>query len=265
MLWLKQSTAVTFQLGPFVDIGDGVTPETGLATNMDNATTGIRVSKNGGASADRNSSTAPSHDDDGYYLVELSTTDTNALGTLHVQYEEAAVALPAWKDFMVVAANVWDTFFGADVLQSDMVEILGGAVPATNTTGIPDVNVQEMLDVAVTLTGNDLDVHVAAVLSAAADTIARKVLPQINQPYNDIQILMVDDTDHVTPETGLSLTVTRAINSGTFQTATGTVNQMALGFYQFDASAADMNGAVITFRFVGTGADDTFITIRTAA
>jgi len=140
-----------------------------------------------------------------------------------------------------------------------------GIVPAPNTAGIPDVNVQEILDTLVSLTGADLDVNVATVASAAGDTIARKVLPQINQAFNDIQALMVDETDHSTPETGLSLTVTRAINSGSFAAATGTVTEMSLGFYQFDASAADMNGAVITFRFQGTGADDTFITVRTAA
>jgi len=105
MLWLKQSTIVTFQLGPFVDKDDGVTPEEGLATNMDSATTGIRVSKNGAASADRNSATVPAHDDDGYYRIALSATDTDTLGTLHVQYEELGVTLPAWKDFMVMTGR----------------------------------------------------------------------------------------------------------------------------------------------------------------
>ncbi len=164
-----------------------------------------------------------------------------------------------WNNGLIPAQGI------TGVPEVDVTHTVAGLVPTPNNTGIPDVNVQEMLDVAITLTGNDLDVHVAAILSAAADTIARKVLPQINTAFNDIQILMVDDTDHVTPETGLSLTVTRAINSGSFGAATGTVTEMALGMYQFDASAADMNGAVITFRFVGTGADDTFVTIRTAA
>jgi len=188
MLWLKQSTAVTFQLGAFVDKGDGVTPETGLATNMDNASTGIRVSKNGATQIDRNSATAPAHDDDGYYKVELSTTDTNTLGTLHVQYEELAVTLPAWKDFMVVPANVWDAFFGADNLQVDATQILGGAIPATAVTGVPDVNVTHQgdgaipapavtgvpdvnlthhVDVAASVTNSELDVNVGQIVGTA--------------------------------------------------------------------------------------------------
>jgi hypothetical protein len=172
MLWLKQSTAVTFQLGPFVDVTDGVTPETGLATNMDNATTGIRVSKNGAASADRNSGTAPSHDDDGYYRVELSITDTNALGTLHVQYEELGVTLPAWKDFMVLPQNVYDSFFGSDRIEVDTVQFSGNNLPVPATAGVPDVNTVEILDTAVSLTGGNLDVNVfgmaADVITAAA-------------------------------------------------------------------------------------------------
>ena len=146
MLWLKQSTVVTFQLGPFVDAGDGVTPETGLATAMDNATTGIRVSKNGAASIDRNSATVPAHDDDGYYRIALSATDTNALGTLHVQYEELAVTLPAWKDFMVVTANVWDSFFGADTLQSDLTEMGGVAQSATDLKDFADAGYDPATD-----------------------------------------------------------------------------------------------------------------------
>ncbi|MCA9440498.1 MAG: hypothetical protein KC964_06800, partial [Candidatus Omnitrophica bacterium] len=39
---LKQSTAVTLEIGPFVDAADGVTPETGLGLADD-----IEISKNG--------------------------------------------------------------------------------------------------------------------------------------------------------------------------------------------------------------------------
>lgn len=136
--WLKQSTVVTVQLGAFLDATDGVVPETGLATNMDNATTGIRVSKNGAVMIDRNSTTVPAHDDDGMYRVALSATDTDTLGALRIQYEESGVATPAWRDFMVVSANVWDTFFGADTLQADLIEMGGVAQSATDLKDFAD-------------------------------------------------------------------------------------------------------------------------------
>lgn len=141
MLFLKQSTSVTVQFGPFVDAGDGVTLETGLATAMDNATTGIRLSKNGGTLADRNDATAPAHDAMGFYKIVLDATDTNALGTLLMVFEEAATTLPGWMEFMVMPANVWDTMFGADALDVNVIQWLGTAAAAPTTAGVPEVDV----------------------------------------------------------------------------------------------------------------------------
>ena len=143
-MWLKQSTLVTIRFGPFLDFTDGVTPETGLATAMDNATTGIRVSKNGGNMIDRNDATAPVHDEIGYYDVDLSTTDTNTLGTLRIMFSGPTVNTPAWQDFMVVPANVWDSLFGADLLDVNTAQWLGNAV--TFGTGGPDVNINAVSD-----------------------------------------------------------------------------------------------------------------------
>ena len=81
--------------------------------------------------------------------------------------------------------------------------------------------------------------------------------------------LLVAASDHVTPVTAATgLAVTRAIDGGAFGDGTGTLTEVANGMYQYDASAADMNGGIITFRFVATGgapgaADDRFLTIIT--
>ncbi len=167
MQFLEQSAIVTVQFGPFVDAGDGVVPETGLATNMDNATTGIRVSKNGATMIDRNSATAPAHDDDGFYRVALSATDTNTLGTLMIQYEESAVCLPMWKEFMVVSTQVYDSLFGTDLLDVNTAQWLGTAV--TLGAGAPDVNVASM-DASSIATG------VLATNAIAAGSIAATAL-----------------------------------------------------------------------------------------
>jgi hypothetical protein len=90
-LWLKQSTAKTVKLGPFVDDTDGVTAETGLTI----AQADIRVSKNGGAFAQTNNATGATHDENGFYGVPLDTTDTGTLGTLRVAVSESG-ALPVW-------------------------------------------------------------------------------------------------------------------------------------------------------------------------
>ena len=118
---LKQSTAATVKLGPFVDSTDGVTAETALTISQAD----IRLSKNGGAFAQTNNATGATHDENGYYGVPLDTTDTNTLGRLRVAVNESG-ALPVWQDFMVVNANVYDSLVGgSDNLQVDTVQIEG--------------------------------------------------------------------------------------------------------------------------------------------
>ena len=83
--------------------------------------------------------------------------------------------------------------------------------------------------------------------------------------------MWVAASDHVTPVTGAStMSVTRSIDGSSFGAGTGTgPTEVANGIYQYDASAADMNGTLITFRFVATGGtpgapDDAFVTIKTS-
>jgi len=136
MLFLKQSTEVIVQFGPFVDKTDGVTLETGLAASMDVSTTGIRLSKNGATLADRASPSAPVHDAMGFYRITLNTVDTGTLGTLVMVFEEAATTLPGWSEFMVMPANVWDSLFGADTLQTDVTEVSGVAEDLPTATAL---------------------------------------------------------------------------------------------------------------------------------
>jgi hypothetical protein len=104
--WLKQSTAYTFRLGPFVDSTDGVTPETALTI----AATDVVLSKGGAAFAAKNEATALTSTGTslGYYTCVLNTTDTGTLGTLRAHCYVSG-ALPVWQDFMVVPANVYDS------------------------------------------------------------------------------------------------------------------------------------------------------------
>jgi hypothetical protein len=125
-LWLKQSTATTVKMGPFLDSTDGATAETGLTISQAD----IRLSKNGGNIAQSNNAAGATHDELGYYDVPLDTTDTATLGTLRVLISESG-ALPVWQDFMVVPANVWDSLFGADLLQVHAAEITAGLITAT--------------------------------------------------------------------------------------------------------------------------------------
>ena len=121
--WIKQSTASTIKLGPFLDDTDGKTPETGLTISQAD----IRLSKNGGAFAQSNNTAGATHNENGYYDVPLNTTDANTLGTLRVAISKSG-ALPVWQDYMVVPANVWDSMFGASTLNVNVSTMSSAAV-----------------------------------------------------------------------------------------------------------------------------------------
>lgn len=83
-------------------------------------------------------------------------------------------------------------------------------------------------------------------------------------------VVMVDNTDHITREETLlstspiGITVTRSIDTGdSFAAGTGTFTHAGNGIYRYAASAADMNGQDIVFRFAGTGSDPVEIAVRT--
>ncbi len=128
----KQSTATVISFGPFVSSADGDTLETGLVSALDNGTTGIKLSKNGGALTIRHATvTATTYDAYGMYLVTLDTTDTNTLGTLRVAFAEPGTCLVVYQDFQIVPANVYDSL----VLGSDLLDANASQLGGTNQTG----------------------------------------------------------------------------------------------------------------------------------
>ena len=136
---LKQSTAYTFRIGPFVDGTDGVTPEIALVITQAD----MQISKNGAAFA-QTSDAAPTttHDRDGWYQCPITVTDSDTLGQWTIQIDMPG-ALPVWKTFTVVTANVYNSLVGGtDLLDVSIVGLAGaGADSVTLTikdeTGLP--------------------------------------------------------------------------------------------------------------------------------
>lgn len=123
MHWLRQSTAASGTLGPFLDSTDGNTEETALTI----AASDIRLSKNGAGYAGKNESSNATHQEKGNYQVALDTTDTGTLGRLRI-YSHPTGALPVWQDFMIVPANVYDSLVaGSDKLDTDLFQVTANA------------------------------------------------------------------------------------------------------------------------------------------
>lgn len=167
--WLKQSTAVTVKIGPFVDDGDFTTAATGLTIQKAD----VRLSKNGGnmaaASADQGASDAGApHDELGHYDISLDTTDTNTLGRLRAMITKTG-ALAVWDEWMILPANAWDSLFGADKLQVDAVEWLGGTIATPTVTGVPEVDVTHVAGAATTATLDSIKAETASIQSDTND------------------------------------------------------------------------------------------------
>ena len=160
---LRQSTAATVQIGPFLDSTNGSTPETALTL----APADVLLAKNGAALAAKSSATTSAHDDDGWYACLLDTTDTGTLGRLNLSVQEAG-ALPVWHNYAVVTANVYDSLFSTDKLQVDAVEIDSTAQRATDLAELA----QFLIATTCTLTDKVADGSVLAQIMARGGDVS---------------------------------------------------------------------------------------------
>lgn len=167
---LRQSTAVTVLLGPFLDDYDGVTAETALTISQAD----VRLSKNGAASAQKNEASAATHDANGYYTCPLDATDTNTVGFMDIFVSETG-ALPVRMTVQIIEEAVYDDLYVAaatgvptatevrtemDSNSTKLGDILtdtGTTLPATLTTIEGKVDtVDTVVDAILVDTGTDI-------------------------------------------------------------------------------------------------------------
>lgn len=121
---LKQSTAKSILVGPVLNV-DGT-----LYTTDDLARTDFKLTKSSTV-GDLNASATVAHSHQGHFLVGLTTSDTDTLGSLVVSLNKATLAMTP-RALMVEPANVWDSLYGSDKLQVDAVEISSDSDAANN-------------------------------------------------------------------------------------------------------------------------------------
>jgi hypothetical protein len=102
-----------------------------------------------------------------------------------------------------------------------------------------------------------IDTNIDTVLSTMALGIAT------NASLDNVEFPMVDETDHRSPKTGVTVIGYRSIDGGAFASLSAAVSEVGNGIYVVDLRPADTNGGIITYRFTGTGADDYYLTLRT--
>jgi hypothetical protein len=146
---IRQSTAITVALGPFLDEDDGNTVEDGLTLTQPD----IRLSKNGGAFAQKSAAQTLSHMENGYYSLSLSTTDTNTVGQLTVHVHEAG-ALPVWIYFQVVEEAAYDAIFAASAAPATAAGVSAVETDTQDIQGrLPAALVNSRIDATIDGTG----------------------------------------------------------------------------------------------------------------
>jgi len=235
-MMLKQSTAVDVLIGPFVDITDGATAESG-------ETPTVKLSKNGQALAAKSDVTVPVHDADGYYNCELDATDTNTVGTLVLTVAASATALPVRHEFQVVAANVYDSLYaasGTDTLQVETTtnsDKTGYSISGTKTT------LDALNDVAAT------DIVSSGAITTSGGAVSNVTLVATTTTNTDMR--GTDGANTTTPPTSAQIADAvwdESLGAHTTAGSTGkALKQIKEGIISVESSVNDLSSTTTTF------------------
>jgi hypothetical protein len=223
MRCLRQSTAVTIPIGPFVDSIDGDTEETALSITYSD----VKLSKNGGSFAAANSSATCTYTggDEGHYLLSLTTSDTGTLGTLRVAIHKSG-ALSVWDDFMVMPASVWDALFASSggYINADVQRWLGQTCAAVSVNGVPEVDITYIAGSAVSTSSAQLGVNVVNWKGSAAAAMTGDAYAVVsNVTYGNSALKALIDTvdDYIDTEVSAIKAKTDYLPSATAGSAGG--------------------------------------------
>jgi hypothetical protein len=135
MKFLKQSTAVTIVIGPFLDDMDGKTPETALTVANIDADLYKGATKSDLTLTLSGGNNDCVHIANGFYSLELTTGNVDTLGSLKLAFNVAG-ALPVWEDFIVLPAAVYDAMFGSGSIFVKAAKTLVNKAVQTKSTGV---------------------------------------------------------------------------------------------------------------------------------
>ena len=135
---LRQSTQVIVRIGPFCDVTDGFTPETGITLGAADEAEALRAA--GAATLDISAATwAAVTGADGWYNLTLDTTATNTVGTLDIVVNDDSVCLPVFARFQVIEEAVFDAMYAASAA-GPLQSATAGRTLFVDAAGLADAN-----------------------------------------------------------------------------------------------------------------------------
>lgn len=120
---VRQSTARTIVIGPILD-ADG-------AAKTDEVVASIKIHKNGAAAAALNGSATLTHSQGGFYLLAMTTSDTDTAGVAEFSLDSTTNTMPV-KAINVLTQPAWDALYAESggALPADAVKVSGNQATA---------------------------------------------------------------------------------------------------------------------------------------
>jgi len=149
-IFRQLTSSQPFLLGPFVDTAGAA------VTDLTISTATIRISKNGGNMAGKDTG-GSTHDENGWYTTTLSSADTNTVGRLQISANNSS-ALPVWFEGQVLEEAIFDALF------AEGANAWSGSTGASRITGLADdvITSSAIADDAITSSGIAADAFLAA-------------------------------------------------------------------------------------------------------
>lgn len=196
------------------------------------------------------------------FSVFEEDTDTAIVGPSNLT-KRTALTGNYRGSFTASAANGFEVGKWYNVVASATVNSIAGKavvltftlVPAEALAGVPKVDV-----------GGWLGTAPATPATAGVPSVANITQEGVkkNTALANFMFPMVDEIDHASPMTGLTITATRSLDGAAFAACANAASEVASGFYKINLANTDLNADVVTLRFTATGADATTITIKTS-
>ncbi len=176
----------------------------------------------------------------------------------------------SWTAITLVTATL-GTWTSGGFIEGDATH-----APGWYQLGIPNAalaagakSVKIMLKGASSMSPVNIELQLPAVDNQDAVRYGLSALPSApmmfkkNQALTGFPFVMRSSTDHITPQSGLTITATKCIDGAAYAATTNSASPVGGGTYKIDLSAADLNGNSIMFLFSATGADPLYILAMT--
>ena len=149
MFFIRQNMTGKLRIGPFVDVTDGATMETGVTLSGADSATALLSDD---TTVDISGYTwAAITGSDGYYSLTAQTGFTDTPGYCVIQVQDVSVCLPVRNEFYILEEAIYDALFAASAAAFDSSAYVKGVTGTAHTLDdLNDISVADVLTTQMT-------------------------------------------------------------------------------------------------------------------